>query len=328
MKTGKFVYYIDAFVIMLSFAGVRGNALLFKLLGVESQRLVTDLVLLIDLAYIAINSNRLFNYAKSTYLRPVYFYITILVIGVFNSIIEGKGFGLLFDWLVLFMLVIVILRGLSKEYYKVNKDLCVKWMSRGYIWINLFSVVGVFIAFALIQILGPDNTPFDADFLVRHNERKDVYHYWCYKSMFMKQLFTFSVPFFQQHGFLTGLYHEPHIFAMNAFPCLILLLGFTHKVWQHILIIVMMVLTFMFSGSLTSLLSLTVCMLVFLFLNSRHKILPTILTISLIGVGVYVFLQVSGSVYVDIVADKLDDSGTKNYSQNALLFAFSPHTIW
>ena len=56
MKKGKVIYYIDALVILLSFAGVRGNALLFKLLGVESQRLVTDLVLFVDFIYILLNN--------------------------------------------------------------------------------------------------------------------------------------------------------------------------------------------------------------------------------------------------------------------------------
>ena len=329
MKTGKFVYYIDALVIMLSFAGVRGNALLFKLLGVESQRLVTDLVLLVDIAYIAIYSKRLLNYAKSKYLRPAFFFIAIPALNVFNYVIGGMGFGVQFDWLVLFILVIVILRGVAKCYLNDNGELSVKWMARGYIWITLISVIGVFIAFGLTLALGPDYTPFDAEFLIAHNEREDVSHYWCYTSMLMQELLSIRIPFFQEYGYLTGLYHEPHILALNAFPGLLLLFGITKKKWQDALVIVTIILTFLFSGSVTSLISLTICLVIYFFLNSKHKILPTIFAIALIAVGVYIFLQVTGSVYSDFVADRLDDSesGSMGYSQNALLFALTPHSL-
>lgn len=330
MKKGKGFYYIDALVILLSFAGVRGNALLFKLLGVESQRLVSDLVILVDIAYILANSKRLLNNARSPYLRPVVFFISILVLNVFNFVISGKGFGVQFDWLVLFILVIIILRGLAKDYYKTSKELCVGWLSRGYVWITLISVFGVFIAFALTLALGPDLTPFDAEFLVTHNEREDVSHYWCYTSMLMQQLFSIRIPFFQENGYLTGLYHEPHIFALNAFPGLLLLLGLTRKRWQDAFVIVSMVLAFLFSGSVTSLMSLTVCLIIFFFLNSKRKLFPTLFASAIIAVGVYIFLQVTDSVYADFVAERLDDSesGSMGYSTSALLFAVTPHSLF
>lgn len=330
MKTGKPIYYIDALVILLSFAGVRGNALLFKLLGVESQRLVTDLVLLTDVVYICFNSKRIFNYTKSPYLRPAFFFIAIPALNVFNNyVIENAGLGVQFDWLLLFSIVIVILRGLAKDYYKNDKEKSIKWMARGYIWISLISILGVYIAFALTLALGPDYTPFDADFLAKHNEREDVSHYWCYTSMLMQELFSIRIPFFQEYGYLTGLYHEPHIFAMNAFPALLLLFGIAKSKWQDALIVITIILSFLFSGSLTSLISLTICLVIYFFLNSKHKILPTLLTIALIAIGVYIFLQVTGSVYADFVAERLDnsESGSRGYSENALVFAFTPHSL-
>lgn len=330
MKKGKIIYYIDALVILLSFAGVRGNALLFKLLGVESQRLVTDLVLFVDFIYILTNSKRIFNYAKSKYLLPAFIFIIVPVLNIFNNVIEGVGLGISFDWLILFIFVIVILRGLAKDYYKTNPELSVQWMSRGYIWITLISVLGVFIAFSLTLAFGPDYTPFDAEFLSRHNEREDVSHYWCYTSMLMQELFAIRIPFFQEYGYFTGLYHEPHILALNSFPGLLLLLGMTKKRWQDILVFLVIILTFLFSGSVTSLLSLTVCLLVYLFINSKRKLLPTFIALAVIAVGVYVFLQITGSVYTDFVADRMDDSdsGSRGYSQSALLFAFTPHSLF
>lgn len=329
MKEKSFRYIIDSLVVLLNFCGARANALLFKLLGLESQRLVTILVILIDMVYLTYRFRGLFssNLYKTKYLTPLIFAISILFLNSLNCLIEGKSLGTNFLFMVLIIMFALILKVLVSDYRYVPYERGVQLLSRGYIWIALISILGVFIAFTLIQVIGFSYVPFDADFLETHNERADVYHYWCYTSGVMQSL-ELRVPFFQDYGFLTGLYHEPHILAQNVFPALILLLGFFHNKTVKCVLILTGILIFLFSGSVTALLTITACLLLYFFLNVRINIWGTILGIMTIIAGLVFFIQYSDGTFIDFVISRMDDSGSMQYSQNALEFAFTPHTFF
>lgn len=328
MKNKNIRYLLDSIIVLLNFCGARANALLFKLLGLESQRLVTILVILVDMVYLSIRLKGLFSshLYKSKYLMPLFFAISILLLNTFNCLIEGESLGTPFLFMTLIILFYLVLRVQASEYSLNNKEDGVRLMSRGYVGIALISVFGVIISFALIQAIGFSYTPFDADYLAKHNERADVFHYWCYTSMVMQSI-ELRVPFFQEYGFLTGLYHEPHILAQNVFPALILLLGFMGKKIMKFFVIVTMILIFLFSGSVTALISLTLCLLVYFFLNVRVNIWGTLLGIAVVVAGVVFFIRLSDGTFIDFVISRMDNSGSMQYSQNALEFAFTPQTF-
>ena len=329
MKDKKINYIIDSLVVLLNFSGARANALLFKLLGLESQRLVTILVILIDIVYLICRFKSLKSSSlnQSKYLAPLYFAISIHILNTINCIIEGENLGLNFLFMVLIIMFVMILRYLAMDYRHFSYRNGVELMSRGYIWIALISVVGVFAAFSLIQTIGFSYVPFDADYLDKHNERADVFHYWCYTTVVMQSM-ELRVPFFQDYGFLTGLYHEPHILAQNVFPALILMLGFVKNKMSKFVVLLSSILILLFTGAVTALISITICLIIYFYLNFKFNVFVTILELVVVTIGVLLYIRYSDSIFVDFVISRLDDSGSMQYSQNALEFAFTPQTIF
>ena len=326
-KTKKLIYVLDSLMILLNIAGQRGNYLLFLLTGLEQQFHVTCLVSLIDAIYIPIRFKGLPMIRSNwRYLLPVFFFIMIPVVNILNRLLDNQGLGTHLAFFIHQVFFIFLLIGLAKEYLTTIPEKGPSLLTRGYIWLVFISVAGVFLSFALIKTIGFSQGGVHADYLESNLDRIGFNYYWCYFTMVMQE-FTLRIPFFQDDGYLMGLYHEPHLFAYSVFPALILLLGIYRKKVSKYLIIAVIVLSFLFSGSITSMLSLTACLATYFVINSRRNLWTTLLGVMIVIGGVILFLSLSDSTFIDFVEFQMDDSGSKQYSESTLMFAFTPKTL-
>lgn len=326
-KIKKQIYVLDSLMVLLNIAGQRGNYLLFLLTGLGQQFYVTCLVFLIDMIYIPIRFKGLpMIRSNRKYLLPVIFFIIIPAVNIFNRLLDNQGLGAHLAFFILQICFIFLLMGLAKEYLMKIPEESPKLLSRGYIWLVFISVAGVLVSFVLIKIIGFSQGGVHADYLESNLDRIGINYYWCYFTMVMQE-FTLRIPFFQDDGYLMGLYHEPHVFAYNVFPALILLLGVSSKKESKYLIIVVIILSFLFSGSVTSMLSLTACLVIYFVINTRRNLWTTLLGVMVVVGGVILFLSFSDSTFIDFVKFQMDDSGSRKYSENTLMFAFSPKTF-
>jgi len=327
MKNNKLLYIVDSIIVLLNLAGARGYYLLFLLLGLSSQLSVTCLVLLIDFIYIPIRFGFVtLSFPKKKFLLPVLFFIFVPAINLYNMQIAGKSLG--FHLAIFFLQVcfVFILLGLTKEYLRYNFKKSSLLVSRGYVWLTLISVIGVIATFALTILFGPQKVPVHADYLEANSDRAFFFYYWSYFSMVLETI-DLRVPFFQDYGYMMGLFHEPHVFAYNVFPALFIMLGFAQG-WKSNFVIFIIFLSFLFSASITSLFVLFLCLFLYFLINMRVTIWKTFIGIGLMVVVVNVFLLLSGDVFLDFLKDHItEDSGSRKYSESTLLFAFSPRTL-
>ena len=324
-------YALDCFMVFLNLAGARGNILLFWLFGITQLVYVLLIVVVLDFLYLVFRFKSFFisNIGLSFHLIPIYLTISLLLVNYYNSIREGAGFIISTCFFLLILFFSFIIGGLIKDYSKKNLDDgdILHTISRGYIWLSLITICGIFISFFFDIIFGLQRSPIEADFLESNIEHGSSY-YRSFFSVLIQDTDT-RVPFFQEFGILTGLFHEPQVATHNIFPCLFLLWGFSRNKNQSSLIIVTAMLFILFSGSVTNMLVVAICLLVYFFVNSKSKLFG--LTA---GAGIIVLLVLfvmrfdTGGIMQDFVLDRLDsDNRSQLYSISMLVWTFSPSTI-
>ena len=125
--------------------------------------------------------------------------------------------------------------------YKINFDIKTSlWLIlRGYVYLSLISVVGVVIVFLLIKMFGfiPNiNDIGETMNLFESNLRDPNFkYYFPYNLSVLMEYNEIRLPFFQEYGILTGLYHEPHIMTFLITPSYFILLGYIKANWKKIL---------------------------------------------------------------------------------------------
>lgn len=328
MKDKHFLYFIDSLVVFFNIAAGRGNILLYWLTGFHDGGRIQALVIVLDFLYILLRfggsrKKRLYKIPKTAILILI-----ILFVNLINIMLEGKANPLAqLIQLLLCVLFVFVLYNISNDYSSdpLKDTPTSQFLSRGYVWLSLISVFGVFISFFLASLFGPGNTLVDVDFLGSHLDKGDIY----YRTYFSMNLFTLfgRVPFFHDYGMLCGLFHEPHLLDLNVLPCLILLLGFTRKAFVRWGVGVSIVLILLFAGSATGLLVAGGCLALFFIINSKKHLVA-----SLVGAGAIVLIVLAYNAMDDtllqFVLGRIDeDNGSHQYSTSLLEWTFSPRTL-
>ncbi len=328
MGKNKSLFFFDTVIVLLNLAAGRGNILLYWLTGFERIAPIQFIVILLDLLYIAVRAGKI----KSTVIRRLplsaLFILIILFVNLLNIVLEGKVNPLAQSLhFFVFALFAFILYKISNDYLSTfrNNANASRFLSRGYVWLSLFSIVGVFLSFFLMNIFGLDPSPVNADFMAANMDKGYIY----YRSYFTVNMFTLipRVPFFQKYGMLSGLFHEVHLFAMNVFPCLILMLGFAKTTVSRWLIIISSILVILFAGSATNILVVGACLVVYFVINSKKKFIGSIIGAAAIALAVMVYVSIDDTL-LEFLLGRLDEgSGSQQYSVSLLEWTFTPRTL-
>ena len=233
------------------------------------------------------------------------------------------------EYIVLSLLFTLILSSLATRLRNQSLpiDDQVKCLSRGYVWLAMISIVGVLLTFVLLQCGFSHSALIEADIL-NANIEDGADYVWSFLSV-VSQSIAIRVPFFQEYGFLCGLYHEPHILAYNVFPCILYLLGQTNKAFHRIGLILLSIVFVLFCGSTTNLIALLGCLVVWAFLSIRHHPIYVLLGISFI-VGIVLWYISYDDTLSLVVINRITDSSnvSSEASRNLLKFAFTPKTLF
>ena len=317
----------DALIVLLNIAAGRGNYLLFGLLHLHSTLVVCLVTIVVDLVYILarFGGNSIFNLK---FPSSVLLFELLLLYNSLHMVYVGGNYATSISY---FLLVFLFSQILSSQIAILNRtetsiEAGSRMLSKGYLWISLFSTLGIVLSFALLNVREIQGTLVDADYLSSHADL-GLEHYWKYFSLSSPNSFV-RVPFFQDFGILTGLFHEPHVLALNVFPCLILLLGFSDNTIKRALVIMFSVLMVLFEGSTTNILVVGLCLLIYFTLHFRRNIIGIIITIAVMAFAVYYYYQLDDSLFL-VVSDRLDiDNQSQHVSRNLLEFAFTPRTLF
>lgn len=328
MGKSKSLFFLDSLIVLLNIAAGRGNILLYWLTGLESHYYIQAIVIFIDLLYITFR----FSYSRGKTLirlpKSVIVIVLLLFVNLINIILEGRANPLAqFIYFTLIILFVFLLQRLSNEYLKTNNDNndTSRFLFRGYKWLSLISIVGVFLSFILINTIGQDLSPVNADFMAANLDRGETY----YRSYFSVNMFALipRVPFFQEHGLLSGLFHETHLMAFNVMPCLILMLGYSRNTITRWAIAITAVLVLLFAGSATCVIVVGACLILFLVINSRKRLIGSIIAAAAIALLVIAYISIDDT-FLEFFLGRLDEgSGSQQYSVSLLEWTFSPRTL-
>lgn len=314
---------IDTLIVLLNIAGGRGNYFLFWLLGTSKSTHVMAFVIFVDLLYLLFRQGINFSFLRNKHIYPIYMFVMLLLVNSFHS--KGDlviGLEYLFQ-AVLFSLILVKLASLAVQHTIEDQ---INGLSRGYIWISMFSVLGVFLSFVLILIFGSKGIPIYADYM-SDNVASGTSYYMSYLSVNSQNTDT-RVSFFQDYGILCGLFHEPSVFAFNVFPCLILLIGFAEKSIKKTLLIFTAILSILFAGSTTNILAVAICLTVYFLLSAKKAVVKTLFSAIAIAFLVFYYISID-NMLVDFVSGRLESDNISQQSSIALLrFAFTPKTLF
>ena len=321
---------VDSVVILLNLASVR-CLLPYIVLPFNKATWIMGFAILVDIVYFVVFVKKM-PLQRYLHIPAAIIFVVLLFYNFINTLIQGTAsFVTGMEYIVLALLFLLIMASVASKITLRHPDIkdVASGFSKGYVWLSMFSIIGVLVTFILLRAGLERSFPIDSPILA-DNEEKGASYVWTFFSTRMEvfDLTQIRVPFFQDYGILTGLFHEPHVLAINIFPCLILLLGLKSGKLSHGIIITLMMLFVLFCGSTANILSLLLTLFVFLFLSSKKNLFKV-----MIGVVVIFFVVMAYVSYDDtllqFVLGRLDvDNGSQEASRNLLEFAFIPRTLF
>lgn len=334
MRIKKGLIICDAIIILLNIAVGHGNYLKNWLLFTNNSYIFPIVIVFLDIIYLFVRkgSYDIKTIRKNNYITPIYIFVSILMYCFIINFVNGGGFSLqiLEPMLVAFLMLFVLNKQAS--YIQIRLD-CLRdkiaYLSRGYVWLSLFSIIGIISSFILFKIGVVGMTPITAD-VFSSNENSGI----IYSRVFLSVQYVYSsllmdirVPFFQDNGVFCGLFHEPHVLTYNVFPCLILMLGLYPKTSQKIWIIATGVLVMLFAGSATNVLVVMSCLVFYFMIAGKSSFIKSLLGVAIVLFAIFTYINIDNTFYLFII-DRLDEGNISNQSSRSLLqFAFTPKTI-
>ncbi len=327
INTSRQFLFIDALIVLLNLAAGRGNYLLFGLTGINKSPWITAIVIIIDIIYIFVRRIRV-NRSKIKESPFVIIFI-LLSYNMFNMFFHGETIVSMFELIILWSLFYIILYRLSFTLHSNHSCtlsegvLCI---SRGYVWLSMLSIIGVVATFLALTLGYVDGGVRITPDFMEANIETGANYYWTFLSVLNSDTII-RLPFFQEYGFLTGLFHEPHVLTLNIFPCLILLLGVIEN--RIIPIVITGILIMLFSGSATNIIVTAVCSLLFVVVKFRQSPIVSVSTISIVLILVVLFLEYSDGTFLAFLDGRLDGSNSSSkYTSVVIEHTFIPHTFF
>ncbi len=327
----KSLLLIDSFVVLLNLS--TSYSIIPYLLFGQFDRYINMLVIVgLNVVYSAIRFYKTFTFPRKDVLFCIYLILSIS--NFFSAGLTNTGWKSALVYLFLNTTFYLILCNLYRDYkrrYSIGESLW--FISRGYIWIVAYCVTCCVLMFILLK-LGID--PYVNQVNYRYDLFYDNYYnlnanyYYPYYLSILNISTDIRIPFFQDKGFISGIYHEPHILTFMTFPALFLMLYYARNLISRVGLVVVYVLILLLAGSTTNIGVILFCLLLYL-LNKMFFIDKKSFAWNL---GIIILILTSlGVVYSIINEDDLNfifnklEAGSKDYSMATLEFAFTPKTI-
>jgi len=320
----------DVLIVIMNIASARGNYLLYGLLGTSEGKWCELFVILVDIFYCVIRfKNRLSSKIFNKYFAPIFLGLFIIFYNSVNvMLINGAGNWILFEFLIVdslfFLILLLLLNKLSSCH--IPKEAMIGQLSRGYIYISMFSFIGVLLSFGLLIAGYNLDTPIYADYMASNVDESNAQYYRSFLTVRMETV-DLRVPFFQEYGFLCGLFHEPHIFAYNVFPCLLLMLAFCKTKLVRLLVFISLILVILFAGSATNVFVALGCLIVYVLVRARRNFWGILLLLLILTVAVYFYYKIDTTLFDFLIERSSSDHSSRQYSTSLLEFAFTPRTL-
>lgn len=320
---------IDSLVVLINLAAV-GTLLLYVVLPFSKATWIYGITILVDMVYLFFKGKDMAG--KYVRIPGVLIFNGLLFYNFLNSSLRGEvDFVTSIEYILISIFFSLILTSLATKITRTESSLekKVAYLSKGYIWLSLFSIVGVIITFILLSAGFDTGFQIDSPLLV-DNEENGASYLWTFFSarIEIQNILQIRVPFFQDYGILTGIFHEPHILAYNIFPCLIMLLGLTNGKLTHTVIVITAILFILFCGSTTNLISAAATLAVFAIFSFRKHPFAISVSIALLVYAIIYYIAYDDTLF-QFVLGRLDESNASNEASRGLLkFAFTPKTFF
>lgn len=212
---------------------------------------------------------------------------------------------------------------------KIDIEDNVRYISKGYALLCYYQLGIVAIMFLLTSVLHLFNPLFNDisfkyDIFISNASRihSGVTYYFPYHlSLFAVEPIA-RMPFFQDYGIITGVFHEPHTMTYYIIPFVFYsFFYFKNKKfsWE---VVVLSILYVLVAASTTNILCYVAITLFALCLNNK-KLSLIILPLAFLGLT---FFWLTDNPLVELIKFKMD-SGSAEYSSSTLTFAFNPKSV-
>lgn len=327
LKFPSIKYVLDSLMVLINISN--SYSILPYLVFFQYYRAINTLILtILTFLYILI---RFKNKSVITFKDPLF--LIFVIINVLNYLFGGLtgsfGFGT-FPYLFANMTFYFLLYNLFKEYsgnFKFNKSL---WLIlRGYVWFVILGLLSVFIMFSLI-------TFFDFDPIVNDvGDKMDLFksnlkdsrnsYYFPLNIAILFDFYEIRIPFLQQYGIITGLFHEPHTATFLLTPSFFIFLKYVKKYIYRIILFIIFILLLLIEASTTSIIAFLFTLFVFFAIQYKKNILYIIGGVCF---TMLIFLSID-PIFYEFMIGKItgSSSGSANYSRDTILFAFKPKTL-
>lgn len=266
-----------------------------------------------------------------TYYRNDYLFFSFLIINISNIIIgfatSTFGLGMLPFMFAntTFYLLLYNLFLLYKK--KTSVKNARQLLFRGYLWFCLINIFIVFSLFLLIKVIDfhplVNEVAGQYDLFKYNIKNPNVSYYFPLGLAVIEKTLTVRIPYFQEYGIITGLFHEPHTFTFVVVPSIFLLFREIKSKIAKVLLILIYLIVMLIEASTTNILGMLFCTFVLFAYNYRKQIWFLFFGIC---VGILLFFLLEPTYYQFII-QKLT-SGSRNYTQAMIEFAFMPKTFF
>lgn len=327
LKLPNIKYVLDSFMILINISN--SYSILPYLIFFQYYRAVNTLILtVLTFLYILV---RFQTKSVITFKDPLF--LIFVIINTFNyffGMLTGTfGYGT-FPFLFANMTFYFLLYNLFKEYRsELSFDKSLWLILRGYIWfaiLGLFSVFSMFFLITFFDFYPKENDIGASMDLFTSNLKMPENTYYFPKSIaVLFDFYEIRIPFFQQYGIITGLFHEPHTATFLLTPSFFIFLRYVKKKVYRIVLFIAIILFLLIEASTTSIVAFLFTLFVFFAIQYKKNILYIV---GIVGVAVFIFLSID-PVFYEFIIGKISgsSSGSANYSRDTILFAFKPKTL-
>lgn len=327
----KSLLFIDSFMVLLNLS--TSYSIIPYLLFGQYDRYANMLLLLgLNMLYVVIRFNRTFTVPRKDTL--FYIYLILNICNFFSAILTDTGWKSTLIYLFLNTIFYLIIHNIYNDYknrYTIEKSL---WLiSRGYLWLVGLCLFSCILMFLLVKTginpyINQVNTRYDL-FVDNYFNLGSNYYFPYYLSVFNVGA-DIRIPFFQNQGFVLGIYHEPTSLTFMVFPALFLMLYYSQHFMRKLITSAAFVLILLLAGSTANIGAILICLLLYLIhkmilidKNSFFRNMNIVALILLVATLVYSAIDVSDLYFI---FNKLE-SGSKDYSKATLIYALTPKTI-
>lgn len=323
MRLNRRLLIFDSLMVLLNLS--MSCSILPYLFFFQSKRLICIiLIVILDVLYMQYR----FRFPRMKIEPLLLIYIFLHIVALISNLTTGDPINITLGYLALNFVFSYFLYCLFKNYSQCFDLKKTMWlMVRGYIWLVFICLFSCFLLFALMKAgvnLHTNDASLQYDLFYAGYERGKVFYMPYYLGILLTGTLE-RLAGFQTAGIICGIYFEPHIVAFMTFPALFLLLYYYSNlkiVWAGAFLLIVLL-----TVSTTNIISLFGCLVVYYMYTISNLSWKSFL--SLVVFSVVLFLAATNIDWdsFQFVADKLDNSGSMQYSQSTIEFAFTPKTL-